>query len=121
MSDTGKQLSAGDWFFGKVLRMGANWKTTLSMMGGVLMAALTWLSTLSYDQGSLAMLIPETWKPTVTKLSGIAALLLLGWNAVAQKSKDVTGGNRQQTLDGDLAKPGEQTLVDLTKEARPAP
>lgn len=96
---------------------GANWATTVSMIGGVLMGALTWLSTLSYDQGQLALVIPVEYKPMVTKIAGIAALILFAWNGIKQKDKNVTGGIVQQTVSGAVADPGTQTLVDQTVKA----
>jgi hypothetical protein len=39
------------------------------------------------------------------------------WNAVVQKDKNVTGGAVQQTLHGNYAQPGTQTLVDITQES----
>lgn len=99
---------------------GANWKTTASMIGGVLMAALTWLSTISYDQGAIAMVIPIEWKPFVAKTAGIATLLLFAWNGIRQKDKNVTGGVIQQTASGNVAAPGTQNLVDETLRATSA-
>lgn len=98
---------------------GANWQTTVSMIGGVLSAALTWLSTLSYDQGPIALVVPVQYKPLVVKIAGISALILFVWNGIAQKSRNVTGGSIQQTLAGDRVEPGRQNLVDLTKQASP--
>lgn len=115
-----KQLSAGDWFFGKVLHMGANWQTTLSGVGAALFMALTILSSASYQLGDIATIIPPRVKGWLTGASLAATVILKIWNAIAQKSKNVTGGATQQTMDGSLARPGEQTLVDLTKQAPPA-
>jgi hypothetical protein len=114
-------LSGGDWFFGKLCRMGANWKTTL---GGVLSEVFLILTVLS--------VAPYTMPPEITsiiapKLKAIflsvclsAKVIVSIWTWWNTKSKDVTGGNTQQTLNGEIAKPGEQTLVDLTKAAPPA-
>lgn len=113
-------LSAGDWFFGKFLRMGANWQTTLSGIGGVTFEGLTILSGASYALGDIAMVIPASMKAKIFGASLCAQVLLKIWNSIAQKSKNVTGGNRQQTIDGDLAKPGTQTMVDATAAAPPA-
>jgi hypothetical protein len=96
---------------------GANWKTTWSMIGATLMAALTWLSSLSYDQGPIAMVIPIEWKPWVTKIAGIATLILFAYNGIRQKDKAVTGGHIQQTVSGAVAEPGTQSLVDETVRA----
>jgi hypothetical protein len=114
------QLSAGDWFFGKVLRMGANWQTTLSGIGAAVFFGLTTLAGLSYQFGDVANFLPPTVKKWVTIISAAATVVLKIWNSLAQKSKNVTGGNTQQTLDGELAKPGTQNLVDLTAQAPPA-
>lgn len=93
---------------------GANWTTTVSGIGGVLMAFITWLSTLSYDNGAIAMVIPIQYKPLVTKIAGIATLALLCWNAIQQKSKNVTGGSVQQDMSGSPVPPGKATLVRAT-------
>jgi hypothetical protein len=98
---------------------GANWKTTASMIGGTLMAALTWLSTLSYDQGQLALIIPVEWKPWVAKIAGVSTFILFAYNGIRQKDKAVTGGWKQQDLSGAAVEPGNQNLVDLTKAATP--
>jgi hypothetical protein len=120
MSDPGKQLSSGDRFFGKLLHMGANWKTTLSGISGELFWVLTVLSIAPYSLGDLSMIIPPKIKGIIATAGMIAAFILKIWNAFRQKDKDVTGGATQQTLDGSLAKPGDQTLVDITMTAQPA-
>lgn len=99
------------------MKLPANWRTTVSMIGGVLGAALTWLSTVSYDQGAIATIIPIEYKPWVTKIAGIATLALWIWNGIQQKSKNVTGGSIQQTMSGAVAEPGTQSLVDETVKA----
>lgn len=96
---------------------GPNWQTTVSQIGGTLFAALTFLSAMSYDQGPLALVVPPKYKPTVTTVAGIATVILWFWNGIRQKDKNVTGGSTQQTLQGNYAQPGTQTLVDITKEA----
>lgn len=96
---------------------GPNWKTTVSMVGGVIMGALTFLSTVSYDQGAIAMIIPMAYKPWVAKIAGAATLILFIYNGIKQKSKEVTGGSVQQTAAGNFAAPGTQTLVDETVKA----
>ncbi|MEY2500574.1 MAG: hypothetical protein QOI07_908 [Verrucomicrobiota bacterium] len=93
---------------------GASWKTTASMIGGTLMAALTWLSTLSYDQGQLALIIPIDWKPFVSKAAGIATLILFAYNGIRQKDKSVTGGWKQQDLTGATVHDADATLVQAT-------
>lgn len=97
--------------------LGANWQTTVSMIGGTLSAALTWLSTVSYDNGPIAMVIPLKYKGTVTLCAGIATLILFCWNGIKQKDKTVTGGTTQQTVSGAVAEPGTQSLVDETIKA----
>lgn len=96
---------------------GANWQTSVSGIGGVLMAFIAWLATLSYDQGGIALIIPVEYKPWVTKIAALAGLILLGWNAIQQKSKNVTGGMIQQTKSGAVADEGSQALVDATIKA----
>jgi len=98
---------------------GASWKTTASMIGATFMAAVTWLAGLSYDQGAIATVIPVQYKPLVMKIAGIATLILFAYNGIRQKDKSVTGGWKQQDLSGATVQPGDQNLVDLTKEATP--
>jgi hypothetical protein len=99
------------------MKLPANWKTSVSGIGGVVMAFIAWLSTLSYDQGGIALIIPLAYKPWVSKIAAIASLALLGWNAIRQKDKSVTGGMVQQTSSGAVADPGTQSLVDATVKA----
>lgn len=122
MADDHKALSAGDWFFGKVLRMGANWKTTLGGLGNELLNVLTILSVAPYTlPTSITDVIPAKWKATFLTVCLSAKTILGVWTWWNTKSKNVTGGDTQQTVDGSLAKPGTQTLVDITKEAKPVP
>jgi hypothetical protein len=114
------KLSAGDWFFGKVLHMGANWESTVSGVGAAIFFILTTISTISLQFGDLLSLFSSSTKKDVAIASAIATGLLKGWNALVQKSRSVTGGNTQQTADGKLVKPGEQNLVDATVSAPPA-
>lgn len=102
--------------------LGANWKTTVSMIGGVIGAALTFLSTVSYDQGPISLVIPVKYKPTVAFIAGTATLILWVWNGLQQKDKSVTGGVIQQTADGSVASNRAQTessSVIETKQAMP--
>ena len=87
------------------------------MIGGTLFAGLTWLSTVSYDMGPIAMVVPVKYKGTVATISGIATLLLFCWNGIKQKDKNVTGGVVQQTANGAVAELGTQSLVDATIRA----
>ena len=96
---------------------GANWKTSVTAIGTALFAGLTWLSSVSYDQGPIAMVVPMKYRGKVAFASGAATLLLWCWNGIAQKSKEVTGGVVQQTASGAPAEPGTQTLVDQTIKA----
>lgn len=98
---------------------GANWTTTVSGITGIVMAFITWLSTLSYDQGPIAMIIPIQYKPYVTKIAAVAALILLGWNAIQQKSRNVTGGTTMQDAAGDRVPNSRATLVQQTIAATP--
>lgn len=111
------KLSAGDWFFGKVLRMGANWATTISGIGAAVGFGLTTLAGLSYQFGDIASFFPPAVKKWVTIISALSTVALKIWNSLEQKSRNVTGGNVQQTTSGDLAKPGTQNLVDATQQS----
>jgi hypothetical protein len=114
------KLSAGDWFFGKVLCMGANWRTTVSGIGSAIAAALTVLGLIPYELGSLGDIFSPKVKAFLVSVGLFATTVLRIWNAFSQKDRNVTGGQTQQTVDGDLAKPGTQNLVDATLEAKPA-
>jgi hypothetical protein len=93
---------------------GANWKTTVSGVGAALFEALTVLSGLSYALGDVATVIPPTLKAKVLVVSLGSGFALKVWNAIAQKTKNVTGGTTQQTTTGAFADAGTQTLVDET-------
>lgn len=101
------------------MKLPANWKTTFSGIGAAIFATLTVIAGLPYDLGSVATVIPPEWKAKVVIYGLFATLGLKVWNSIVQKSKEVTGGSVQQTLDGSKAPTGSQTLVDLTKEATP--
>lgn len=92
----------------------ANWQTTVSAIGTAFMTAVTFLASVSYDQGPIAMVIPVKYKSTITLLAGTAALVLWVWNGIQQKSKNVTGGTVQQTVSGAKADDRTQSLVDQT-------
>lgn len=115
------KLSAGDWLFGTVLKMGANWKTTLGGILNEVLNVLTLLSVAPYTlPADITSIIPPKVKGWFFGVCGSAKLLVGIWTWWNTKSKDVTGGNVQQTLDGDVAKPGTQNLVDATATAPPA-
>ena len=99
--------------------IGPNWKTSLSAAGTAIMAALTFLSTVSYDQGPISMVIPVRYKPTVALIAGLSTLALWIYNGLQQKSKNVTGGSVQQTYEGKFVEAGKQDLVDATLESSP--
>lgn len=96
---------------------GANYKTTLSAAGTAIMAGITWLSTISYDQGPISMVVPLKYKGHVAWITGVATLILWIYNGIQQKSKEVTGGTVQQTTNFTPAEQGTQTLVDETVKA----
>jgi hypothetical protein len=110
-------MKAGDWFFGQVLHMGANWRVTISGIGGAFFELLTLLSGASYALGDIAIVIPASVKAKIFTASLTAQIILKVWNAFSQKSRNVTGGNTQQTLQGNVVQTGNQSLVDLTSEA----
>lgn len=96
------------------MKLPANWKTSVTMIGGTLTGLLTFLSTVSYDQGPIAMIIPMEYKPWVFKIAGLSSLILFILNGIQQKDKNVTGGTTQQTTSGAVADPGTQSMVDQT-------
>ncbi len=86
---------------------GANWKTTLT---GGLQALISALVT-----GTLTF--PSNWHEPkqVVLFALVVAGTFFGISFAKQaKDKDVTGGSVAQTIKGDVAKPGTQTLVDAT-------
>src|SRR5438132_981499 len=114
-------LSAGDWFFGKVLHMGANWKTTLSGVATSISFFLTMLASLSYGIPTpLTEAMSPKVKGWIASIGIFSTTALHIWNSICQKSKNVTGGDTQQTISGDLARPDTQNLVEATKQAQPA-
>src|SRR5437660_5108997 len=89
---------------------GANWTTTLSGYLTLMFAAI-------YTQPELIHWVPEPEQGIIWNISkylaGAGFLTLVHQT----KSKNVTGGNIQQTLDGSLAPATKQPLVDATKSA----
>jgi hypothetical protein len=111
-------LSAGDWFFGQVLKMGANWKTTLGGLLNQLFDLLVILSIAPYTlPDNITSIIPAKVKGLMLSIAGTCKIVTGVWTWYNTKSKNVTGGSVQQTPDNDLAKPGTQSLVDATKKA----
>jgi hypothetical protein len=94
--------------------LGANWQTTVSGIGTAIFSILTGLAALPYTMGDLATIIPPEYKAKVFFWSAIATAVLKVWNSIQQKSKNVTGGSVQQTVNGAVADPGTQSLVDRT-------
>lgn len=89
---------------------GANWKTTVT---GGLQAVISAIA-----MGTLTF--PSDWKNP--QQVALFLLVLLGTFfgvkfAMTAKDKEVTGGITQQTVSGEVADPGTQTLVDETVKA----
>src|ERR1022692_1909878 len=99
--------------------IGPNWKTTLSGIGVALFALLNALALAPTELGDFGMIIPPTWKAKILCVSLGAAFIMRVLNAMHQKDKNVTGGNVQQTLGGDVAPVGTQSLVAQTSKASP--
>lgn len=96
---------------------GANWKTSVSQIGVAIFSLLTLLAALPYQLGEISTIIPPEWKARVFTIGAIATAILRVWNGLNQKDKNVTGGTVQQTVSGDVAKPGTQSMVDDTVRA----
>lgn len=110
--------------------MGANWKTTLwgtiaSIGAGVvgLCVALS-QAAVSTKPGDVDPLmnyilyaIPSNYRAYITLCAALIAGIAGQRFAHNAKSKDVTGGTVQQTVSGEIADPGTQTLVDATVKA----
>lgn len=104
---------------GITMKLPANWATTFTAIGTALMAALSFLASISYDQGPISVIIPIEYKPTVTLVAGSAALVLWVINGIMQKSKNVTGGSVMQDLNGKVVPEHKATLVQTTKNSTP--
>jgi hypothetical protein len=89
---------------------GANWQTSVS--GLIVIAA-----GVIYATPDLIAFLPDSFEPTIKGVAGLIAAVSAAWFAIKAKDKNVTGGSVQQTLSGDVAKPGTQTLVDDTAKA----
>jgi hypothetical protein len=112
------KLSAGDWFFGVVLHMGASWQTTLSGVIseiGLIGSLIAGLPSVLAQAG--VQIQPHTKLAIAFVIIKIIASF---WNSTAQKAKNVTGGSQQQTLTGNLVEPGQRNLVDATLKATPS-
>ena len=96
--------------------VGANWKTAVSGIGAGISSLLAVLATISLTPEAQAVIgfLSESQKVKVAIGGAIAALAFRFWNSFAQKSKEVTGGSVQQTMEGAKAKQGTQSLVDET-------
>lgn len=108
-------VGAGNWFFGKVLHMGANWQTTLSGVLSELSLVGTILAGIPTALAEAGVQVTPHGKLAATFLAIKIATGL--WNSFAQKSKNVTGGSTMQTLSGNVASPKTQSLVDATLKA----
>jgi hypothetical protein len=95
---------------------GANWRTSVSAFGATIMAAIAFIAQMSYDQGPLSLVFPAEFKPLITKIAGIAALLLFFWNGIRQKDKDVVGGTVVQAPDGSIDQ--VKTNLVIAQQAR---
>jgi hypothetical protein len=78
---------------------------------------LTILAGLPDEIPDLGNAFSPKLKESIVAIGLAATGILKIWNSFSQKSRNVTGGNTQQTTDGSLAKPGTQTLVDATAAA----
>lgn len=92
--------------------LGANWQTTIT--GG-----LALISGVIHVHPEHINWIPEPWRGIIWSWSELIFYCSAGTFVYFAKAKGVTGGVIQQTLGGNLAKPGEQALVDATKKASP--
>src|SRR5690348_13578007 len=86
---------------------GANWQTTL--WGFIALAA----GAIALHPESVAFL-PDSIEGWVKGIAGLITLISGAAFAVKVKDKNVTGGTVQQTVSGDVASPGTQSLVDKT-------
>ncbi len=115
-------MSPGDWFFGQLLHMGANWRTTVSGLGSSIFAVVTVLAALPYTLGDISTIVNPAWKKDVFIVSGLATLALRVWNAFVQKDKSVTGGSIMQTMAGNIVPPeSKPPLVETTKSVSTTP
>jgi hypothetical protein len=89
---------------------GANWQT--SLWGFITLVA----GAISLNP-HLTDFLPDSINGYVKGLAGVIAFISGGAFALKVKDKNVTGGSVQQTVAGNLAEPGTQTLVDQTVKA----
>src|ERR1022692_453432 len=94
--------------------IGPNWKTLLSGIGIALFALLNALALAPTELGDFGMIIPPAYKAKILMVSLGAAFIMRVLNAMHQKDKNVTGGSTMQTLAGNVADKGSQTMVDAT-------
>jgi hypothetical protein len=86
---------------------GANWQTT--MWGFITLAA----GAISLNP-HLTDFLPDSVNGYVKGIAGIIAVISGGAFSLKVKDKNVTGGSVAQTVNGNVAAPGTQTLVDAT-------
>ena len=89
---------------------GASWSTALS-------GYITMFSFIIHEKPTIIHWIPEPFQGIIWNVSEWLFVGGIGAIALRAKDKNVTGGSRQQTVEGKLAAEGTQNIVDLTVQA----
>jgi hypothetical protein len=90
---------------------GANWRTSLSGTVTLVSAAVAFKPEL------INFIHPQGLHDWIAGICGIIAFVSGGAFVLAAKDKKVTGGSVQQTVGGNVAAEGTQSLVDETVKA----
>jgi hypothetical protein len=96
--------------------IGANYRTTLTNLVALVFATATAIAAAPSELDMLpTSLYP--YRGRIIAVCGIVAFVSRLLNGQFQKDKQVTGGTIQQTVNGNVAAPGTQSLVDETVKA----
>lgn len=93
--------------------IGANYRTTLSNFVALIFTSATAIAAAPSELDVL----PQSLYPyrlRIIAACGFIAFISRLLNGSFQKDKTVTGGSTMQTLSGNVAEPGSQTMVDAT-------
>jgi len=96
--------------------LGANYRTTLSNLVALLFATATGIAAAPGELDILPLAL-YPYRVRIIAICGVIAFVSRMLNGQFQKDKTVTGGSTQQTVGGEVADAGTQTLVDQTVKA----
>lgn len=95
---------------------GANWRTTLTNLLALVFTSATAIAAAPSELDVLPPFL-YPYRAKIIAICGVIAFASRLLNGQFQKDKTVTGGAVQQTITGNVAEPGTQTLVDETVKA----